>query len=242
MLISRIPDVYDAISSNVLLSIAEALHTITICSYQPVTSSMKMLIQVVNGLVMGKNLHGQALVAHCEAWIAKFTNLLTNLATRELAELQEYVRVSSAALTQHGTSDSQQVCPALACQTIYINKKNINVIWNRSQQEFTGHVSRAPVYSLQRTRCCSGLSQKKIGPAGSVWGQNLDSRVSGQPRNAGENVQCWVQSHREVSGIYQLLAFTIYSMPLQALCGPLHTLELGQHALKSNLLVHQCMS
>ncbi|KAK9909936.1 hypothetical protein WJX75_009720 [Coccomyxa subellipsoidea] len=54
----------------------------------------------------------QALVAHCEAWIGKFTNLLTNLATGELAELQEYVRASSAALTQHGTSDSQQASSA----------------------------------------------------------------------------------------------------------------------------------
>ena len=76
-------------------------------------------------------------MAHCEAWIGKFTNLLTNLATGELAELQEYVRTSSAALTQHGTSDSQQVRPALACQTIYISNKTsmcFGTDHNRSSQ------------------------------------------------------------------------------------------------------------
>ncbi|BDA42104.1 Dynein heavy chain 2, axonemal [Coccomyxa sp. Obi] len=42
----------------------------------------------------------QALVAHCEAWISKFTTLLSSLAMRELAELHAYVRSSSAELTQ----------------------------------------------------------------------------------------------------------------------------------------------
>ncbi len=51
----------------------------------------------------------QALVSHCEAWIGKFTNLLTNLATRELVELQEHLRASSAVLTQLATSEVEQV-------------------------------------------------------------------------------------------------------------------------------------
>ena len=51
----------------------------------------------------------QALVAHCQAWIGKFNTLLTNLAMRELAELQEHLRASSAVLTQLATSEFEQV-------------------------------------------------------------------------------------------------------------------------------------
>lgn len=53
--------------------------------------------------------NGQALVALCEAWTGKFTALLTNIAVRELAELQETVRTASAELTQLAGLDESQV-------------------------------------------------------------------------------------------------------------------------------------
>lgn len=50
-------------------------------------------------------------MAHCEAWISKFTTLLSNLAMRELGELQTYVQSSSAELTQLlALPDAHEVC------------------------------------------------------------------------------------------------------------------------------------
>ena len=51
----------------------------------------------------------QAILGHCEVWTAKFTGLLNTLAQRELVDVAEYMRASTAALQQQPLQNARQV-------------------------------------------------------------------------------------------------------------------------------------
>lgn len=55
------------------------------------------------------NPHVQAIMSHCELWTAKFTGLLNTLAQRELVDVGEYLRASTAAQQQQPLQDARQV-------------------------------------------------------------------------------------------------------------------------------------
>lgn len=60
-----------------------------------------------SGLALPFN--AQAILGHCEVWTAKFTGLLNTLAQRELVDVAEYIRASTAALQQQPLQDARQV-------------------------------------------------------------------------------------------------------------------------------------